>query len=96
MAEESKARIKMDPSESRSRGRATGATIGSLVLLAGGVLIAVGEMGYYRTYGCFFSGAFNICDNPTAALLLFITGEVLLLLGALFFGRVAFRSIHRE
>lgn len=78
----------------RSVGGGIALAILSLILASLAVLMAVGEIGYYRTYGCFFSGfnIFDVCgDSRLAGHWLFILGEVLVLVPAALVGWKAFR-----
>jgi hypothetical protein len=84
--------------EERSPSVGAGIAFGILsfasLLLA--VLMALGEAGYHRTYGCFFSGVniFDACGHPASGVMLLILGELLLAILALLCGVGAFRKLH--
>jgi len=87
----------MESDVRRSLGGFTCAIL-SFVFFSLAVLMALGEAGYHRTYGCFFPGNINIFDacgdGPATGLALFIVGELLLVSLALLCGFRAFRMLH--
>jgi hypothetical protein len=69
----------------------------SLTSLFFAVFAAFGEAGYYRTYGCFFSGfnIFDVCGHPASGVVFLILGELVLVGLAALFAWMAYRRLSR-